>query len=62
MSEIVNLRRERKRAARQLAENQAAANRLLHGRSKAERALQAAREAKSRGQLEQHRIDAGDEQ
>ncbi|PWT85036.1 MAG: DUF4169 domain-containing protein [Proteobacteria bacterium] len=62
MSEIVNLRRERKRAARQLAESQAAANRLLHGRSKAERALEAAREAKSRSQLDQHRIEAGDEQ
>ena len=62
MGEIVNLRRERKRAARQLAESRAAANRLLHGRSKAERALQIAREAKSRSQLEQHRIDARDEQ
>jgi Domain of unknown function (DUF4169) len=62
MGEIVNLRRERKRAARHLAESEAAANRLLHGRSKADRVLETARQTKLRNELEQHRIDAGDKQ
>jgi hypothetical protein len=34
MGDIVNLRRARKQAARQAAEQKAAANRALHGRSK----------------------------
>ncbi len=42
MSEIVNLRQARKRAARAAAETEAAANRAQHGRSKAERAVTAA--------------------
>src|SRR5215472_4646788 len=37
MGEIVNFRRARKKAERQLAERTASANRLRHGRSKAER-------------------------
>jgi hypothetical protein len=37
MAEIVNLRRARKQKARVTAETEAAANRLTHGRSKAER-------------------------
>jgi hypothetical protein len=61
MVEIVNLRRERKRAARQRAERDASANRLLHGRSKAERELEAAREAKSRHGLELHRVESREE-
>ena len=39
----------------------AAANRLLHGRSKAERNADAAREAKAHHHLDQHRVDTGDE-
>ena len=34
MGDVVNLRRARKKAQRELAERKAAANRLLHGRSK----------------------------
>ena len=49
MGDIVNLRRARKRAERQLAEQKASANRLLHGRSKVER------------ELDRHRIETGDE-
>ena len=37
MSEIVNLRLARKRTARKAREDEAAANRAKHGRSKAER-------------------------
>lgn len=37
MGEVVNLRRARKAAARQSKEAEAAANRLTHGRTRAER-------------------------
>jgi len=61
MGDIVNLGRARKRAARQAAEQRAATNRLLHGRSKAERNREAARDAKDRRDLDGHRIETGDE-
>jgi hypothetical protein len=61
MGDIINLRRARKRAERQLAEQKASANRLLHGRSKAKRELDAERDTKVRRDLEQHRIETGDE-
>jgi hypothetical protein len=61
MGEIVNLRRARKEAKRQRAEREAAANRLLHGRSKAERDLASKRDAKARRDLDRHRIATGDE-
>ena len=61
MGDVVNLRRARKKAERQPAERIAAANRLLHGRSKAERDLEAARDAKARRDLDRHRIETGDE-
>ena len=60
MGDLVNLRRARKTAARQLDEKRAAANRVRHGRSKAERELSAARNAKSRRDLDQHRTETGD--
>jgi hypothetical protein len=60
MGEIVNLRRVRKRSKRQLGEREAAANRLLHGRSKAERELAESRNAKASGDLDRHRIETGD--
>ena len=41
MGDVVNLRRARKKAERQPLNEKAAANRLLHGRSKAERELEA---------------------
>ena len=61
MGDIVNLRRSRKKAERQAAERRAAANRLLHGRSKTERELETARGTKDRRDLDRHRIETGDE-
>jgi hypothetical protein len=61
MGDIVNLRRARKRAERQLAEQKASADRLLHGRSKLERKLETERDAQARRHLEHHRIETGDE-
>ena len=60
MGEIVNLRKVRKQAKKREDAERAAANRIVHGRSKAERTLQEARTAKIRRQLEGHRIDTGD--
>lgn len=57
---IVNLRRVRKAKARQEAEREAARNRTLHGRSKAERARDAverARTGQARSCLERSRIE-----
>ena len=51
MGEVVNLRKARK-LERQEAERTAAANRVLHGRSKAERTLDAQRKAKSNHDLD----------
>ena len=61
MGEIVNFRRARKKAERQFAERTASANRLRHGRSKAERELETKRTAKARRDLDRHRIETGDE-
>jgi hypothetical protein len=61
MGDVVNLRRARKKAAREQAERKASANRLLYGRTKAERELEAKREAKASRDLERHRIETGDE-
>jgi hypothetical protein len=60
MSEIINLRRARKQAKRLKAEQQSAVNRLVHGRSKAERELERAATDKARRIVEQHRIEGGD--
>jgi hypothetical protein len=62
MGDLVNLRTARKRAKRRQAEQQAASNRLVHGRSKAERALAQSQSDKARTDLDQHRIDTGDGQ
>ena len=56
MGDVVNLRRARKKAQRELAEREASAKRLLHGRSKAQRD-----HAKAARDLERHRIETGDE-
>ena len=61
MGELVNLRIARKRAKKRQAEADAARKRLVHGRSKSERALQRSRDAKARKQLDQQRIEAGEE-
>ena len=61
MGDLVNLRTARKRAKRRQAEQTAASNRLAHGRSKAERALERLRNKQARKSLDQHRIATGDE-
>jgi hypothetical protein len=62
MGDLVNLRAVRKRTKRRQAEETAASNRLEHGRSKAERALERSRSEKALKHLEQHRIKTGDAQ
>ncbi|HEY7661699.1 MAG TPA: DUF4169 family protein [Xanthobacteraceae bacterium] len=61
MGDIVNLRSARKRLKRLTAEREAAAKRILHGRSKAERQLTLKRDGKARRDLDGHRIETGDE-
>lgn len=60
MGPIVNLRTARKQAMRRRAEQEAAQNRLAHGRSKAEKALQQSQSDKAREDLDQHRIERKD--
>ena len=60
MGDIVNLRKVRKRAAKQRDDERAAANRATYGRTKAQRVLEAARSEKQGRDLEAHRIDTGD--
>jgi hypothetical protein len=62
MGDLVNLRTARKRAKRHEAEQKAASNRLVHGRSKAERALAQSRSEKAHRSLDQHQIETGDGQ
>jgi hypothetical protein len=57
MGAIINLRTARKQAKRRAAEQQAARNRLVHGRSKAERALERSQSEKVRNDLDRHRIE-----
>jgi hypothetical protein len=61
MGTVVNLRTIRRRKARQQNEQRAAESRLLHGRSKADRRLDAARADKTAKDLDEHRIDTGDD-
>ena len=60
MGEIVNLRKVRKRAAKQRDDERAAANRTAYGRTKAQRVLEATRSEKQDRDLEAHRIDTGE--
>jgi hypothetical protein len=60
MGEIVNLRKVRKRAAKQRDDESAAANRAAYGRTKAQRVLEAARSEKQGRELDAHRIDTGE--
>lgn len=61
MGDVISLRTVRKKAARHRAAEQAATNRVLHGKSKAERALIKAKKKKAETELDQHRIDTGDD-
>jgi hypothetical protein len=60
MGDIVNLRRVRKRAAQQRRVEEAAANRLVYGQSKSERAIQKARNEKVARELDRHRLGSGE--
>ena len=61
MGDVIKLREARKQAKRLRDEQRAAANRLRYGRTKAERNLEVARDAKAHTDLDQHRVDTGDE-
>lgn len=61
MGSIVNLRTARKQAKRRLAEQEAARNRLAHGRSKAQKALAEAQSERAGKTLDQHRVESEDE-
>jgi Domain of unknown function (DUF4169) len=60
MAEIINLRIARKRAQRQLSESRAAAARVSHGVSKADRMLAKTNTDKIRRELDEHRIETGE--
>ena len=62
MGDVVNLRKARKKAVRQRDQQQAAANRLRHGRSKAERRREETEDEKARRDLDRHRMETGDKQ
>jgi hypothetical protein len=57
VAEIVNLRIARKRAGRLLSEKRAAAARISHGVSKADRMLAEANQDKIRREVDEHRIE-----
>jgi Domain of unknown function (DUF4169) len=61
MGDIVNLRKACKQAARGRDQQQAAANRIMHGRNKAERKRENAEGERTRSHLDQHRIETGDQ-
>ena len=60
MGDLVNLKRFKKRVARDQSANQADVNRARFGRSKSERALDQHRAARANDVLDQHRIDGED--
>jgi hypothetical protein len=60
MGEIVNLRKFRKQAKKRDDAERAAANRIVHGRSKATRELDEKRASRLHQHLDGHRIDSGD--
>ena len=57
MGEVVNLRLARKRKAREDREVEAAANRALHGRSKAAKRAEETGRQRSEAVLDGHRLD-----
>jgi hypothetical protein len=60
MGDVINLRRFRKRAAKQRDDERAAANRIVHGRTKAQRGLEASETEKSHRDLNAHKIETGE--
>jgi len=60
MGDVINLRKVRKQAKKREDAERAAANRTAHGRTKAERDLQARNADRLNRHLDGHRIDSGD--
>ena len=60
MGDVVNLKRFKKRNAREQSARQADANRALFGRTKSERTLDEQRKDRASDLLDQHKIDGGD--
>ena len=61
MTEVVNLNRARKQAKRKQDDLRAEQNRLLHGRTKAEKKLSQAQSDAARRRLDGHHIKQGDD-
>ncbi len=62
MAKLIYLNRVRKKARKAQQEANAALRRQMHGRSKAERAIEQARRAKLERDLDKHRIETGEQQ
>lgn len=62
MGDVVNLRTARKRAKRLEAEQKAAASRLAHGQTKADRTATRSRNDKAQRSLDLHRVETGEGQ
>jgi hypothetical protein len=60
MGDVVNLKRFKKRAAKDQSARQADANRAKFGRSKSERVLEQQRAGRAADLLDQHRRDDGE--
>jgi hypothetical protein len=60
MGNVVNLKRFKKRVAREQSAKQAEANRARFGRAKSERILEQRRTERANDLLDQHRIDGED--
>ena len=59
MGELINLKRFKKRSARNQSAREAEANRVRFGRTKSERAVDEQRAERANELLDQHRIDDG---
>lgn len=60
MAEIVNLRSARKARKRAAEKERAAENRVVHGRTRAEKEVEAARRTRTETHLDRHRLDKDD--
>jgi len=60
MGEVINLRKARKQEKKREDAERAAANRAVHGQTKAAKTLEATRSEQMRRHLDAHRIDPGD--
>lgn len=60
MGDLINLKKFRKRAAREQSEQEAAANRTRFGRTRSERTLEESHADRARELLDQHQIDGED--